>query len=78
MAKVTAPCFSIYASGSLGKCITYFWHGADWKFHAQMKKNRSGKRSQMQIDNAEIFAERMRAMTEFAEVHPKKGPLPIE
>jgi len=77
MARVKGPCFSIWASGSLGNVITYFWGGDNWRFHVQKKKTRSGKRSEKQIANAEIFRERMAAMRELSTISPIKGVLPI-
>lgn len=62
MPKVTAPFFSGWASGSIGKSLTCRWYGNNNTFFMQKYKSRSGKRHQIQIDNAKIFGDRAVAM----------------
>lgn len=62
MAKVTCPIMSTWASGSLGKTITVSACFNDNKFHIGKYKSRSGKRSAIQIENAQIFTERQAAL----------------
>lgn len=61
MVKVNSPLFSSFASGSLGKTLTYYPDYNNNKNHVQMKKSRAGKRHPIQIENAQIFKERMQA-----------------
>lgn len=56
MAKVSAPFFSSWASGSLGKKITVRAFG-DNKFVIQKYKSRAGKRHEIQDLNAAAFGQ---------------------
>ncbi|MEE8341913.1 MAG: hypothetical protein V3R52_07435 [Candidatus Neomarinimicrobiota bacterium] len=68
MAKVNAPFFSSFATGSLGKTITVRACFSNNKFVMAMHKTRSGKRHAIQIFNANAFRERHRAVSNLPEV----------
>jgi len=59
MANVKGPFFSTFASGSILKTLTVNAHFKNNTFVMQMHKQRSGKRHPIQIENAQIFKERM-------------------
>lgn len=62
MANVQNPCFSLWASGSLGKTLTYNARYNGNKFSCSMYKQRAGKRHEIQIENSEIFKIRTQAI----------------
>jgi len=61
MPIVTAPFFSTWASGSVGKTINVRACFNGNKFVMAMHKQRSGKRHPIQILNSEIFKARIAA-----------------
>ena len=68
MAKVKAPFFSTYATGSIGKILNVRALFDGNKFIMAMHKQRSGKRHPIQIYNASVFADRMTAVRLSGEV----------
>lgn len=62
MAMVKAPFFSTWASGSVGKVVTVRWVAGGNRFVFAKHKSRAGKRYDIQIHNAKVFAERNKAM----------------
>lgn len=62
MAKVTAPFFSTWASGSVGKALTVRACFNDNKFVMANYKRYAGKRHEIQIYNAQVFKERAEAV----------------
>ncbi len=67
MALVKGPFFSTWASGSFGKVLTVRWLGGNARFVMASYKSRSGKRHQIQINNARILGERMRYFAKLEE-----------
>lgn len=63
MAKVTCPFYSTFATGTLNNTLTVYPRYNNNKFVMQIHKRYAGKRHQIQIDNAKIFKNKMRAFT---------------
>ncbi len=61
MAKVTGPFFSTFATGSCGKTLTVSALYNGNKFVIGSYKSYAGKRHPIQIHNAKVFKERIRA-----------------
>lgn len=62
MAIIKGPFFSEFASGSVWKQLTVNAHYKNNRFVAQKYKSRSGKRHEIQIINAEVFASRAKSL----------------
>ena len=68
MAIVTGPFLSLFATGSLGKTLTVRPQFNGNRFSMAKYKSRSGKRHQIQIDNANVFKYRMEYLKKTNEV----------
>lgn len=61
MAMIKGPFFSTFATGSIGKTLTCNPRFNNNQFVMSSYKSRSGKRHQIQIENAKVFAIRIKA-----------------
>jgi len=65
MAKIKAPFFSTFATGSVGKILTVTPRFNGNTFVMSSYKSRAGKRHPIQIANSEAFSKRAKAGKEW-------------